>query len=155
MSFLVQRSDVVMAICEQLRAAVPELKLVKPYHGELDRYAKKTQIKEPIFPAQVNLATPFALVISKHRTKLAKQGASRKFKHDISIYVGDQNTHNFNDISAPSIFGLLSKCMTALDGAVLLKGCGELAVESDGDYLITTDLFVIYDQKYSQFEIGN
>lgn len=155
MKFLISREESLQAICDYLRAQVTEFNLVKPYHGELDRYSKKVQLKENIFPATVNLTTPFALVVSKNRERMTNQGASRKFRHEISVYVGDSNDRDFSSLAVPSIFSLMNKCAEALDGAVLLQGAGPLTVVSDGDYLITTDLFVVYDQKYYQLEIGN
>ena len=152
---LVNRGDIVKTLCAHLRVAVPELNLVKPYNGELDRYSKKLQIKENTFPAQVNLTTPFALVISKERERIEKQGVSTKFRHDLSVYIGTSNTHDFNSLEVPGIYTLLDKVMNALHGKVFLRGAGALTVESDGEYLITDDLFIIYDQRYYQLEIGN
>ena len=152
---LIVRSQLIEALCVHLRTAVPEFRLVKPYHGELDRYSKKVQIQEETFPAVVNLTTPFALVVSKNRTSLEKQGNSTKFRHEISIYIGDSNRMDFSNQNVPNIFTLMSKCVDALDGKSFLRGAGLLTVESDGEYLITTDLFTIYDQKYFQLEIGN
>ena len=59
------RGTTITYIVTKLKADVPDLKLVKPYEGELDRYSKKTQLKESIFPAQVNLTTPFAWLFQK------------------------------------------------------------------------------------------
>lgn len=154
MALMIPRGDVVMAICTYLRDQVPELLLVKPYLGELDRYSKRTQVRAETFPAQVNLTTPFALVISKDRAKLQQPG-TRKFKHDLSVYVGVSNQHDFANQAVPPIYSLLDKCLLALDGTVFIRGAGELTVESDGEYLITTDLFTVYDQKYFQYEIGS
>lgn len=154
MAALVDRATIIETICVYLRTTVPEFNLVKPYHGELDRYSKKTQLTAEIFPAQVNLTTPFALVISKDRRKLTGIGNSLRFKHEISVYVGDANTHDFNSIAVPPIFDLMKKALAALDGKAFVRGCGVLEVESDGEYLITTDLFTVYDQKYSQLEIS-
>lgn len=154
MSLLIDRGQIVTAICEHLRITVPELSLVKPYQGELDRYSKKTQIKEPTFPAVVNLTTPFALVISKNRQPVKEKGNSLRFKHDISIYIGDSNKHDFNTLDTPYILTLLTRCVDELHGKSLINGAGALQLESDGEYLITTDLFTIYDQQYYQFEIG-
>lgn len=152
---LTSRATIVDAICNHLRANVTELKLVKPYNGELDRYSKRLQIKEETFPAIVNITTPFALVITKDRQRLPGQGASTKFRHDISVYVGEANNHDFNSLDVPPILALLDKVVNALHGAVLMRGAGALTLESDGEYLITTDLFTIYDQKYYQLEIGS
>jgi len=155
MALLIPRGDVVMTLCTHLKARVPDLMLVKPYLGELDRYSKRTQVKAEAFPAQVNLTTPFALVISKDRARVPQTGQSRKFKHDLSLYVGVANTHDYGSQAMPPIFPLLDKCLAALDGVVLIRGAGELTVDSDGEYLITTELFTIYDQRYFQYEIGS
>jgi len=155
MNLHVERADVLTTLCAHIRANVPAFNLVKPYHGELDRYSKKVQLQEETFPAMVNLTTPFALVISKNRKPVEKKGASLKFRHDLSIYIGDSNLHDFNNQDAPSIFTLMSDCLKALHGTRLIKGAGELTVESEGEYLLTTDLFTVYDQKYYELEIGN
>lgn len=152
---LIGRGQIVESLCSHLRVTVPELLLVKPYHGELDRYSKKLQLQEGIFPAQVNLTTPFALIISKSREREAKQGASTKWLHSLSIYIGVQNTHDFNTIAVPPIFAIMDKVTEALNGHVFFRGAGALTVENDGEYLVTTDLFTVYDQKYFQYEIGN
>jgi len=154
MSVLVNRGDIVKNICEYLRANVTDLKLVKPYHGELDRYSKKVQLKQNTFPAEVGLTTPFALVISKGRERIKGQGASLKFEHEISIYIGDANSHDFTNENVPAIYSLLDQCLNALHGKVLMHGAGALKVINDGEYLLTTDLFTVYDQRYTQLEIG-
>lgn len=154
MGILIERSNVITALCDYIRIAVPEFNLVKPYHGELDRYSKKAQLKEESFPAQVNMTTPFALVISKNRKRLESKGASLCFRHELSIYIGEANTHDFMSQSAPAIFALMDKCVNALSGKALIRGCGVMNVQSDGDYLLTTDLFTVYDQQYFQLEIG-
>lgn len=152
---LIGRGSIVQSLCEHLRVAVPDFNLVKPYHGELDRYSKKVQLKEDYFPAEVNLTTPFALIISKSREKVEKQGASLKWMHSLSIYIGTENAHDFSSMEVSPIFALMDKTVEALNGKVFMRGAGALTVENDGEYLITTDLFVVYDQKYFQFEIGN
>ena len=154
MGLLVERGAIITALCDHLRANVPELKLVKPYYGELDRYSKKTQLKDETFPAMVNMTTPFALVISKNRKRVEDKGPSLRFRHDISVYIGDSNPHNFSSSETPNIFSIMTKCVEALHGKSFIKGCGILNVESDGDYLITRDLFTVYDQQYYQLEIG-
>ncbi len=154
MSLLINRTQLIESLCVFLREAIPDFVIVRPYHGELDRYSKKIQLKEETFPVTVNLATPFALVISKDRKRLENSGPSLKFRHDISIYVGVANRHDFANQNVPTIFDLLTRCTDALHGKVFFKGAGALNVESDGDYLITTDLFTVYDQKYYQLEIG-
>lgn len=154
MSLLVTRSQIVEELCAYLRTQVTELKLVKPYTGELDRYSKKAQLQESSFPAMVNLTTPFALVISQDRKRMDASGSSLKFRHDISIYIGVSNKHDFSSQAAPDIFPILTKCVDVLHGHVFVRGAGALNVESDGEYLITNDLFTVYDQKYYQLEIG-
>lgn len=154
MAMLVTRDKLITALCVHLRTAVPELNMVKPYHGELDRYSKKVQLKEETFPAVINMTTPFALVVSKNRTRLEQKGASLCFRHDVSIYVGESNLHDFNNQNTPTIFDLLNKCLVALHGQHFVNGAGVFTVESDGEYLLTTDLFTVYDQKYHQLEIG-
>ena len=111
---LINRGDIITAICTHLRTAVPEFNLVKPYNGEIDRYSKKTQLQEETFPAMVNLTTPFALVISKDRKKIEGKGSSLRFKHDISIYIGDANTHDFSSTTVPNIISLLDRCRAGL-----------------------------------------
>ncbi len=154
MSILINRTQIIGDLCEYLRTAVTDFVVVRPYHGELDRYSKKAQVKEETFPIMVNIQTPFALIISKDRKRLENSGASLKFRHDLSIYIGVANRHDFSNQSVPAIFDLLTKCTDALHGKVFFKGAGALNVESDGEYLITTDLFTVYDQKYYQLEIG-
>lgn len=155
MGMLIERSQLIAILCAHLRANVPELKLVKPYHGELDSYSKKIQLKEETFPAMVNLTTPFALIISKNRQRVEGKGNSLCWKHDLSIYVGSSNMHDFANQEVPTIFTLMGKVTNALQGKSFIKGAGLLTVDSDGEYLITTDLFTVYDQKYHQLEIGN
>lgn len=152
MAQLVERGDIVDAICAHLRVNVPELNLVKPYHGELDRYSRVQSLKAEDFPAQVNLTTPFALVISKDRNDAdaRKQNRSLSLRHDISIYVGDSNSHNFASTEVPNIMTLLSKCFDALEGWKSHIWSSILECKSDGEYLITTDLFIVYEQKYYQ-----
>lgn len=151
---MVERGQTISALCDHLRAHVPDLKLVKPYHGELDRYSKKMQLESEIFPAMVNLTTPFALIISKSRTRMENQGTSVKWRHDLSIYIGTANMHDFNNINVPEIFSLMEQVTNALQGTVLVKGAGALSVINDGEYLITSDLFTVYDMKFYQNEIG-
>lgn len=154
MSILIDRGEIITALCAYLRTNVTELKLVKPYHGELDRYSKKVQLNSEMFPAEVALTTPFALVISKTRERLEKQGSSLKFKHELSVYIGAANNHDFNSLDVPEIFSIMDKCVNVLHGKQLIAGAGNLTIVNDGEFLLTTDLFTVYDQKYFQFEIG-
>jgi hypothetical protein len=64
------------------------------------------------------------------------------------------NKHDFSSKAVPDIFSILTKCVDVLHGHVFVRGAGALNVESDGEYLITNDLFTVYDQKYYQLEIG-
>lgn len=154
MPILINRGDIVAALRDYIRTNVTDFALVKPYHGELDRYSKKVQLKKEIFPAEVNLQTPFALVISKGRHRVEGKGPSVRFRHDLSIYVGTANQHDLNSQEVPTIFSLLDKCVNALQGKSFLHGCGILEVENDGEFLLTTDLYTVYDQRYYQYEIG-
>jgi len=70
---------------------------------------------------------------------LEDKGAYVKFKHEISIYIGDANLHDFNSLTVPPIYSLLDKCLNALHGKSLVKGCGNLNVVNDGEFLLTTD----------------
>jgi len=153
MGLHVTRSAIITALCTKL-AEIPALKIVKPYHGELDRYSKKVQLKQEIFPAEVNLTTPFALVISKNRERVEDKGPSLRFKHDLSIYIGYANEHNFNDTSVSPIFGIMDSVVEKLAGKQIIPGAGVMTLLSDGDYIITTDLFTVYDMKFYQLEIG-
>lgn len=155
-TFLVKRTDMVQLVCAHLRAHVPSLNLVRPYNGEVDRFSKKAQIQQDIFPAEVNLTTPFALVVSKSRERQVEASRNRtlRFRHEISVYVGCSNTHMLGDTETPAVLEYLDLCSQALNGAALVKGATPLTILNDGEYLITTDLFVVYDQRYYQDEIG-
>jgi len=154
---MLDRTTSVEKICNHLRANLPTFNLVRPYNGELDRFSKLQQLKSVTFPAEVNLTTPFALVISKDRFRWPReqQNRNRQMKHEISIYIGDANTHMIGSTDVPNVLFLLDQCRKVLDGKVLVPGAGELTIESDGQYLITTDLFTVYEQHYFQFEIAN
>ena len=154
-SFITQRGDIITAIVAYLPTVVTEFALVKPYEGELDRYAKKAQIKADDFPADVNLRTPFALVISKDRVPADKSSpGSLRFKHLISIYIGVSNQHLLGSTIMPSAFALLSKCAQCLHGNALIANSGALSLTHEGEYLVKTDLFTVYDQKYEKLETG-
>lgn len=154
-TFLLDRGDTVLAICSYLETNISDLNLVKPYEGELDRYRKLTQLKQEIFPAEVNLLTPFALVISKERHNM-KQGGGRtlRLKHDISIYIGVAKSYDFASTAAPTALALLNTVAEALHGRRIIANAEPLVMLSDGEYLVSTDLFTVYDQKYYQLEIG-
>jgi hypothetical protein len=151
------RGDTVLAICTYLRNNVTDLNLVKPYEGELDRYSKKTQLRNELFPAQVNLQTPFALVISKARENIDNNGRNQglRLKHNISIYVGVASSYDFSSQTAPSAFTLLKKTAQALHNRKIVENAvGVLTLVDDGEYLIRTELFTVYDQKFYQLEVG-
>ncbi|MDQ5985871.1 MAG: hypothetical protein CSYNP_01588 [Syntrophus sp. SKADARSKE-3] len=153
--FLTDRGSTVTAIVDYLKAMVPDFALVKPYEGELDRFSKKSQIQDDMFPAQVSLQTPFALVISKDRERTDKsQNNSLKFQHNISIYVGVASSFDFASTSTPDVFTLLTKSAQVLHGHQAIANAGTLTLVNDGEYLVRTDLFTVYDQKFFQLEIG-
>lgn len=156
MSFLVDRSEAIDVLVNRLIQQVPELALVKPYQGEIDRYRKQRQIRAPEFPAVVNLATPFALVISKKRER-DRQGSRNQrlsFTHEFSVYVGVANEHDFGSTKTPDVFSLLTRCSEALHGFQYSDNAVPLEIVDDGEYLITTDLFTVYDQKYESKELA-
>lgn len=155
-TFKVNRGSVIAAICGVLDA-LPEFNLVKPYDGEVYRYGKQEQIRADSFGAEVQLQSPFALVISRGRPVLEKRSGNRskKLRHEISIYIGMTNTHNFSSVSVPPIFALLTKCAETLDGLSLgLEGAGVLELIDDGEFLVQTDLYTVYDQRYYQHEVA-
>lgn len=152
--FSVNRGTLVTEVCAILTAEVTEFNLVKPYEGEIDRYSKRAQVQSEIFPAQVNLITPFALVISKSRPVVERKNRSMKLRHDLSIYIGVQNTHDLMSTSTPAVFDLLTTVAQTLDGRRLIDKAGELTLVEDGEYLITTDLFTVYDQRFYQLEVA-
>ena len=151
---MIDRGTTVLAICTFLRENCSSLVLVRPYNGELDRFSKKTQVEAETFPAEVNLTSPFALVVSKDRSRLENQGNSLKFKHDFSIYLGALNTFDFGSQELPPVFAVMKEVLDALEGQVLVHGASDLRVESDGQYLTTTNLYTIYEQRYYQYEIS-
>jgi hypothetical protein len=155
-TFKVNRGSVITAICGVL-AALPDFNLVKPYEGEVYRYGKQEQIKSETFGAEVNLQSPFALVISRGRPVVEKRSGNRskKLRHEISVYIGMTNTHNFNSTTVPPIFSVLAKCAETLDGLSLgLDGAGVLELIDDGEFLVQTDLYTVYDQRYYQHEVA-
>lgn len=141
------RGTIITSIITTLKGT-KQFNLVKPYHGELDRYRKQTQIKEQTFPAEVNLQTPFALVISKDREVDGPKGNSIKLRHNISIYVGTANPHDFSSEALPESYGLLEACVDALRP---IRG---LTLVNEGLYLAKTDLFIVYDQQWFIHEIA-
>lgn len=149
---IANRGYVIDRLCEYLRNALTDFALVKPYHGELDRFSKKAQIQHDNFPAMVNLATPFALVISKDRIVLENKSRTLRVKHEISIYLGDSNPNDFAATASPRIFTLMKQCLEAMNGQRILQGAGEIVTVSDGEYLASTSQFTVYDQKYYQLE---
>lgn len=146
MSLLVDRGDMVTSVIGYIKAGRSEFNLVKPYEGELDRYRKIDQIKAEIFPAEVNLQSPFALVISKDREKINRTGNAERVRHNLSIYVGVNNDHNFASQINPDIWNLLSLLTETL---LRVKG---LYLVNEGIYLCKTDLFTVYDQQWYRNE---
>jgi hypothetical protein len=149
----IERSTLISAIMERINQT-HVFSLVKPYEGELDQYSKKVQLKDDLFPAQVQLKTPFCLVISKNRVP-QETGRNRTeiWRHQISLYVWVQRSYSFSSTSAPQAFALLKACGDALNKQKIVAGCSELHQLDEGEYLVTTDLFTVYDQKYYQDEI--
>lgn len=153
-TLLTKRGDLVTATVEYLRDQIADLALVKPYEGELDRYSKKIQLKDDIFPVEVNLQTPFALIISKERENVGENNQRLKLKHYLSIYVGVSVNYNFGSTDTPTVFELLGDIASSLHNRQMIQNAGPLTLVSDGEYLVKTDLFVVYDQKYYQLELG-
>lgn len=149
---IADRGYVIGLICAYLRTQLPRFALIKPYHGELDRYSKKLSIEADNFPAMVNLATPFALVVSKDRAVIEHKGRSFRAKHEISIYIGDTNPNDFSTTDPPYIFTLMKQCLEAMNAQRIVPGAGEIVTVSDGEYIATTPLFTVYDQKYYELE---
>ena len=152
---LINRGEIVQAVVNLIRKEIQEFQIVRPYQGEIDRYEKRGQIKSATFPAEVSLTTPFALVISKDRKPLEEsKNRTMKLEHLLSIYVGVSNTHEFQSTKIPDAFWFLGRCVDVLNEQVLHTKAAGLKLVSDGEYLITTDLFTVYDQKWVIPEIG-
>jgi hypothetical protein len=142
------RGTVIENIITRLKD-VMSINLVKPYEGEIDRYRKIGQIENEIFPAEVNMATPFALVISKDReNKSGSQNRAMKLQHNISVYIGVSNTHSLSNEDVPDIYTVLNDCVLAI------KGENGLVLVNDGIYLCKTDLFIVYDQQWYRQEVA-
>lgn len=152
MIFYVNRGDVVQSIINELRSSVATLNLVRPYQGEFSRYEKKAQITQGIFPAEVNLTTPFALVSSQDRPVVEQKNRRVKLRHSISVFIGVANNHDFSSTAIPESLPLLELCAAALVGKKFHSHASELSLENDGTFLTTTDLFVVYEQKFFQIE---
>lgn len=151
MLFHVSRAEVIENIVIALQA-VPSLVLIKPYEGEFYRFYLKAQMQADTFPAEVNLATPFALVSSRSRAVTQRKNRVVDLKHEISILVGMQNTHNFGSMDVSGIFEILQDCASALVGQKFHSNASELMLENDGVFLAKTDLFIVYEQQLSQLE---
>jgi len=155
MIVIVNREDVVERVVNRLKEELQEFSLVRPYEGELDRYFKQRQIEQPEFIAMTSLQTPFALVISKNRDNWEARNKELRVRHNLSIYVGVANEHNFADENVPGVFSLLSRCVAALhEWNCGLDGCGPMTLLDDGEYITRTDLYTVYDQKWFQLEIA-
>lgn len=157
------RSSLVNAVVAKLQAESSDFNLVKPYQGELEKSLNRQKIQSNIFPAEVSLTTPFALVISKSRKVQESDGRSPRYgsnrnslrlEHFLSVYVGVENAHDFSSSDAPVIWDMLSATAGILHGQVLSDGKGPILMLEEGEYLVTTDLFEVYEQKYFRYEIG-
>jgi hypothetical protein len=154
MNFSVPRDVVINNIVSAL-SNVAAFTLVKPYEGEFYRFYLKHQMSDNTFPAEVNIATPFALVSSRSRAVERRRNRVMDLKHEISILVGIQNTHNFGNTEASDIFSILQECASALVGEHFHANASELMLDNDGVFLAKTDLFIIYEQQLFQYETAN
>lgn len=153
MQFYSPRTDTVQNIVNYLVATTAlGLSLVKPYEGEFSQYEKKEQMREDTFAAEVNLAAPFALVSSQARPVEKRDNRSLILKHQLSVFVGVQNTHDFASTAVPAVLALLEQCAYALVGGKFQASASELNLENDGIFLVKTDLYIVYEQKYYQIE---
>lgn len=158
MSFAIDRSVAIQAYIDLINE-LGLFNLVRQYNGEWDRYKKITQIEDDTFPAEVNLTTPFALVVSKKRNPdpmVKRSGPSLKLVHHMSVYIGVSNDHDIGSQEISPIFTYLDAVAQHLVGKKIYDGKHASTIEliDDGEYLVTTDLFVVYDQKYIQKEIA-
>lgn len=146
------RTETIQAAINVIKAANLGFRLVKPYEGEFTRDEKQNQMKSETFVAEVQLAAPFALVSSQSRPVEKRENRSLTLKHEISVYIGVANTHNFASQAVPPILALLEQCAYALVGAKLHPRSSELNLENDGIFLVKTDQYNVYEQKYFQSE---
>lgn len=153
MIFHSPRTETVQNIVDHLNLVMTtDLALVKPYEGEFFKIEKRAQMKEDTFPAEVNLAAPFALVSSQGRPVEKRENRSLVLKHQISVFVGVANRHDFASTEVPTILALLELCAYALVGTKFHASASTLSLENDGTFLVKTDLYIVYEQKYFQFE---
>jgi hypothetical protein len=152
MEFYSPRTETVENIVTYLQTAVSVFALVKPYEGEFFKIWKRAQIQEDTFAAEVNLAAPFALVCSQERPVEKRDNRILTLKHDLAILIGVSNTHNFGSTEVPSVLALLEQCADALVGRKFHANASELNLENDGIFLVKTDLYIVYEQKYFQTE---
>jgi len=155
----VKRREPVYAVVNAIRKAVPYFQLVKPYEGEIDaifsRYSRIQQVKSDIFPAEVQLKVPFALVISQDREVIeGSRNRALRFRHDISIMLGASTSYDFASDKTPALFDLLDLCVDALaDRNLGIDGVDKLTLFNHGKYIVKTELFTVYEQKYFTTEI--
>ena len=155
----IKRREPIYAVVNALRKHVPYFKLVKPYEGEIDsmfsRYSRIQQVKSDIFPAEVQLQVPFALVISEDRNVTENsRNRARRFRHDISVMLGASTSYDFASDKTPALFDLLDLCVDALaDRNLGITGVDTLTLVNHGKYIVKTELFTVYEQKYFTTEI--
>lgn len=152
MIFYSPRTETIENAITVLKAANLGFKLVKPYEGEFTRDEKQNQIKAETFPAEVNLASPFALVSSQSRPVDRTENRMLNLKHAISVYVGIRNNHNFTSTGVPPVIALLEQCAKVLVGQHLHAHAAKLTLVNDGIFLVKTDLYIVYEQQYLQLE---
>jgi hypothetical protein len=151
MQFFVPRNEVIANIITALQG-VSSVALVKPYEGEFFRFYLKSQVQGETFPAEVNLTTPFALVSSRSRPVIGRRNRVLEMKHEISLLVGIENSHNFGDDAVSGVFQVLQDCAAMLVGQKFHTHASELMLDNDGIFLAKTDLFIVYEQQLSQLE---
>lgn len=157
----IKRREPIIAIVNELRKSIPSnyVRLIKPYEGEMDklfsRYAKVQRVKSDMFPAEVQLQTPFVLVISADRTHMEdSRNRARRYRHDISLFIGGQTSFDFASDKTPDLFDLMDMCVDVLaDKFLNINGVDRLKNVNHGEYIVKTDLFTVYEQRYYTTEI--
>lgn len=152
MTFFSPLPETIATAIKVLQEANVGFNLVKPHEGEFTRDEKQNQVKESTFAAQVNLASPFALISSQGRPVERQENRSITLKHALSVYIGVRNTHNLSSKEIPPVLYLLEKCATVLVGQRLHARAGDLTLVNGGIFLAKTDLYIVYEQQYAQLE---